>query len=47
MSYSPLPMTVVSWLSSATFTVVAIPISSSQPFMNSAISAPVSPSERA
>ena len=36
-----------SWLSSATFCVVAIPISSSQPVMNSAISAPVSPSERA
>ena len=39
-------MIVVSWLSSATFLVVAIPISFSQPVTNSPISGPVSPSER-
>ena len=39
-------MIVVSWLSSSTFSVVAMPISFSQPVKNSAIAGPVSPSER-
>ena len=46
MSYSPLPMIVVSWLSSATFLVVAMPISLQPTVTNSEISGPVSPSER-